>query len=728
MRTQKRISYQFFEQTVKTARGKDWLKLLTGAGLAALVSCSSVPPRSVDDQAAPATTPSQPAEASVQSEAAVHNASANTNSLDQPVPPADETNFTLAPVEHRPCLLLDPKDLPGFCRRFKAQPNQPDALKLDKTVLALVSDTDAARREATLKFLADFRTHLGGEPAVQFGYKNNTTSALARCRRFNELLYQYDIIASFGLLTPAEQAEFEAASVAAAKFLIGDDPARFPSPATPNPNGLEFATGFSTCNRWPDQFLGAMLVGLNFPKQPLAKAWVQYGLGQIRYALDHGNWDGAWNEVPRYHDWTMQLFASLFLTVKRRTGVDFFNDPATKALMDWYVRFSSPLIRLPGTTTVQPQGEPTLPVWGDSSYGNHFAACAMYAPQYATSDPALAQRLMWMWRRAGSPYRQGQTSLVFPLLADPGLEDAPQNLQSTMCRRFGYVMLRSGSADPDETAVYMRGGAQGITHKRADLGSIDLFSRGVPLALGSQSGPYNLTDSVWNQSQESNNVVIFGGAPLKRAASGTLVAFGTAPLADYAVADCSRPAGRGWRANQAFRWRRHLLLVKQPDYLVVWDEIDSHLPAEWVLHTTGETLDWESHRIVSRTAYGVDLDIHALLPADTLVKDERIGRFGTAMPDLEQPGKFKGKKDPYPWTLLKYVHIPAAPGADFLTVLHPRTSTGATLTARVIVQDKDGVILEVTLDGRTDRIHLGPSGGSLDHPGIPTLTFPLEIR
>ena len=48
--------------------------------------------------------------------------------------------------------------------------------------------------------------------------------------------------------------------------------------------------------------------------------------------LEQGNWDGAWNEVPRYHNWTMMLFSTLFDALQRRTNVDFYQDPNTKAL------------------------------------------------------------------------------------------------------------------------------------------------------------------------------------------------------------------------------------------------------------------------------------------------------------------------------------------------------------------------------------------------------------
>jgi len=600
---------------------------------------------------------------------------------------------------------------------------------MDSALYALLTGDEDAKKQATAQFMTVVRTHLSGDASVQFG-ANNPYSSLRRCRRFNELLYKYDIVASFGYLTREEQQEFENDAVRAAKFLVGDNPSKFPSPQTPSTNGLEYPTGFATCNRWPDQFMGAVLVGLNFPHQPLAKDWVRYGIQQIQHSLENGNWDGAWNEVPRYHDWTMMIYCPLFQALKRRTGVDFYQNPNTKALLDWYVRFSSPLVRFPETLKHNPAGEPTLPVWGDSNYNsNAFSTIAMYAPQYASTDPALSKRLMWMWRRAGTPYHNGQFGLIFPLLVNPGLPDAPQTLGSSLCRKFGYVLMRSGFNTPDETVVYMRGGQRGISHPRSDLGSIDLFSQGIPLALGSQSGPYG-EGIEWNRSQQSNNEVVFGGKSRdRREASGKIDAFFTGPQVDYAVADCSRPVSKSIKQEDSFVWRRHLLLVKNPDYVVVWDEISSQMPSEWFLHTTAEKFIWGKNLITSHTAYNADLDIHVLSPSGPLIPNEKEGRSGSAMEDPKNPGKVIGKEDPYPFNKLKYFSLAAKPGEHFITVLHPRKPNATPLTAMLVSSGRHGFTLKITNAGKTDTLVLSAANGASFQRGVSrAILLPMQVR
>lgn len=638
----------------------------------------------------------------------------------------------IKPITARPCLLMDSSELPEIKRRFEAiQKNFPeDVASIDPALKGLLFSDEEAKKQATEQFVTDMRTHLSGDPAEKFGPKDNSYSPLRRMRRLNEMLYSYDVVVSFGYLGVEEQREFRAGAVRAAKYLLGESPSEFPSPQTPAKTGLEFPTGYSTCNRWADHFAGPMLVGLNFPDEPMAKEWVRYGVEQLQHMLEHGNWDGTWNEVPRYHDATLRIFNPLFEALRRRTSIDFFKNPNLKPLLEWYVRFSSPLVRFPDCTKRTPDGEPTLPVWGDSNYGaDPFGTLPLYATHFADTDPDFSKRLMWMWRRAGSPLPWRFTCRTFfPMLADPTLPDAAQTLGSELSNRMGLVSLRSGFDTPEETWVFLRGGSQGITHKRSDLGSIDLFSHGIPLVLGSQSGPYG-EGIDWNRSQFSNNNVVFGGKSRERGeCNGRIEAFFTSPQVDYAVADCSRPEGKRVPASESFQWRRHLLLVKNPDYLVVWDEISSPQPSEWLLHTTAEKFTWSPSLVTSHTAYGVDLDIHALLPSRPLVPDEREGRFGTAMPDAKQPGKFIGKSDPYPFTTLKYISIPARSGESYLTVLYPRKSDAKGLSPELHASPANGVGLKVSHGSSTDLIEIGRTGASFQRNAGPKLELPLQIR
>ena len=635
-----------------------------------------------------------------------------------PVPVAPcVPEFTIKPVVKRPCLLMDPEDSPEVKHRLEAFPEHPpaDPRKMQAPLYGLLYGDEAFKKKVSAEFIANarkvFPLQIPGPTGSASALQSEGIKRGSSYRRYNEELYAYDTIASFGCLSEAEQKDFRDRMVAGAIHFVGDDPTKFPK--------------LGNDNRSLDQALVGALVGLNFPDHPLAKAWVAFAANLVRQQLDNGVLEGAWNEVPRYHNWTMLLYSGFFQALQRRTGIDFYRHPKTKALLDWYVRFSSSLVRFPETTRRSATGEPTTPVWGDSNYGPMFEAMAIYAPHYVKTDPAFSKRLMWMWRRAGSPFQHGwHFDLIFPMLADPTLPDEPQALGSAFCKTMGYVLMRSGFNTQDETVVYMRGGRRGALHPRADLGSIDLFSEGIPLALGSQSGPYHDPEILWNRSQKSNNVVMFGGKSRDRGeCSGTIDAYYTGPLVDYAVADCSRPAGRFVKQEESFLWRRHLLLVKQPDYLVIWDEISSPMPSQWLLHTTAESFQWLENIVTSHTAYNADLDIHVLLPTVPLVPNEKKGPFGGWFYDDPK----KGKSDPYPFLMLKFVALTGKPGEHFLTVLHPRKAKGSALTAKLVSASKEKITVEIVSGDKADVITLGTNGASFRRLGSPAVSLPMRV-
>ncbi len=212
------------------------------------------------------------------------------------------------------------------------------------------------------------------------------------------------------------------------------------------------------------------------------------------------------------------------------------------------------------------------------------------------------------------------------------------------------------------------------------------------------------------------------------------------------MADCSRPLGKAietdnisdpWgtrptkavKPEESFHWRRHLLLVKTPDYLVVWDEISSPMPSEWFLHTTASKFIWGQHLITSHTDYNADLDIHVLSPSSTLVPNEKEGVFGQPVAvDPHRPGHMLKKEDPYPFSTLKYFSIPAKPNEDFLTVLHPRKPDGAPLKATLVYSTKEKVALKIVNGARTDLITLSTAGASFQRDDAPPRTMPMEIE
>ena len=535
------------------------------------------------------------------------------------------------PIPAHPILLLDPTEVPALRARLTTGTTKPAPL-----LQALLTGTPEERRRVALAVVERIRQTcsldkgpLPPDPPVAYS------------RRCAEGAYHLDIALGLGALHPEEIADARQRLLTSAARVALTTPPR------------------DTGNRPLDQAVAAGLVGLLFPEDPRSAAWVDAAVAQTRHVLDHGVWEGgAKDEVPRYHDWTVRILAGWVKALHRRKGIDLYDHPGMRGLLDWYVRFQSPPVRLPG---LPPQGLPTLPAWGDSNYGLNGSILALYAPAYAERDPAFARRLMWAWRQAGSPALTGwQFDLIAPLLQDPSLADAPQHLSTAFCRTPGYALLRGGNEDPDETAVFFRGGRRSL-HPRADLGSFDLFARGVPLVLGAQSGRYGSPEhEQWHRNAEASNVVMVGAASRPRTDHGRIIAFAVRPAADYVAADLSGRTADG----AAYTWERHLLFLR-PDTLVVWDHLQSPQDARWLLHTTATTFTWEPHRVVGHTPWGVDLTMDVLAPAAALVPDVREGRFG----DWDPQDPRRKKSDPYPFTTLQYLSLPIPAGQDAVVVL-----------------------------------------------------------
>lgn len=645
----------------------------------------------------------------------------------RPVP-----DFLIKPVAEYPALIVGPDDLPTIRKRYETIPwhPAPGSRSMDPGLYGLLYADDAFKKLYTAQWLTKMKT--------MFDVKAD--GPIPSYRRYSEAIYSFDVVAGLGFLSEADRVRFRDMMLRGAQHYVGPDSAHFASQAMPLHNGVEYPTGFAHGNRWTDSYILGGLVGLAFPELPQSHDLVKYAVMQTRWQLDNDLWPGgAWDEVPRYHNWTLLLFVGWFKALKRRAGIDFFQDPVVRQLVDWPVRFSSGLVRLPEIVKDHPNGQPTTPAWGDSNYtADTFTLCAMYAPEYIRTHPEFARRLMWMWRRAGSPYQHGwQFDTIFPFLVDPSIPDTPQVLGSAFSRAPGYTLLRSGFDRRDETTVTMRSG-EAHNHRRNDLGSIDLFSCGIPLACGAQSGPYHEPELEWNRWVGANNAVAFVGNSSQDAGpanpyvdipglqsnpSGKPLAFFSSPTVDYTVMSTSNPQRDPLQPGSNFHWVRHVVLLKQPDYLVVWDQCRSEMASKWFLHTTAERYEWKQDRVIAHTAYNVDLDIHVLGRQSPLNSQAKEGPFGGWFYDNPP----HGKTDPYPFLKLKYITLDASPNQDYVTVWHPRPATEDALSATLASSTDDQIEVQVLVAGRVDQISLSSRGGTYHRGSDSPIALPMTL-
>ena len=120
--------------------------------------------------------------------------------LAQEPPSRTFADLEIKPITQRPCLLMEPSEVPEIRRQFEAMPDRPDIKARNLSFLnALLYGDEADEKKATASFMSTARGQ----------FASPGRDPLNKQRRINGLLYNYDIVASFGYLSKEDQQEFE---------------------------------------------------------------------------------------------------------------------------------------------------------------------------------------------------------------------------------------------------------------------------------------------------------------------------------------------------------------------------------------------------------------------------------------------------------------------------------------------------------------------------------------
>lgn len=627
----------------------------------------------------------------------------------------------LAATRKRPYLLISEEDLPALREKLSREPSKHiyenytrraragSGGEVEPLILIALMNNDRRAIEAAGRAMMESLRRsrergevvLSGRPAphqIPRQGAENLWIDFSNMRYVHRLMNQYDVIESFGVLSDGERGEFQKHI-----FWVLD---QYMSPRIKEINARETSRKH---NFHTDNITIIGTAALCFPEHPNAKQWLDYALTDLVWQMENSVLDGAWWEVPRYHGAVLRSLIPFAWALKRNAKFDLFASAGFRGLLDWLVRCQTPRDRVYGeflkkggvsgtngaeSMAYAPDAVAETPNVGDAELVNYWCAnLAMAAPAYRQSDPGFAGRLMWGWERAGSPYAPESNLLLAPLvLIDPAIRSVPQKLGSENMPRAGYAVMRSDYDRPDEKYLFFTCGPKRETsHKHRDQNSFMLFAEGVPLALEAGSGPYRSADQeLWHKATISHNTVLFGGRD-QDMEDGRILKFVSKDAADYLAADASRAA----RVPQ---FTRHILFVK-PDYFIIWDFIRSYVPAEWLLHGPAREIVKSEHRLEFLTSWDVSLDVHFLLPEGKIEVWEGEGRFG----HWQTPA---GRGAP-PVPMLKYVKVKNDKRQDFLTILHPRKSTEAKLSARLVGKEEN--VIEVRLGEQVDRVMLFPA-------------------
>ncbi len=598
--------------------------------------------------------------------------------------------WKLPPVTRHPCLLLTPEETPALKERMIRAFGSLDKTG-DRELGVYLCGDPAARRQATAAFIRYWKNYAKRWTPANLSTNRPDGVSLRGIRR---CLFQYDLVAGYGYLTPADEKEFRDTLVHSIELAIGTDAA--------HPR-ITTDAAFRTQNIWTDVAAAAGMVGLAFPELPQARAWIEFAVSEINWQFDRVVWDGAWHECPRYHAAVITITGLFYEALMRRTGVDLFQNPRFKTLLDWFVRFQTPLDQVAGAALDHPSGVILSPGLGDSSWTNApYGLLATYAPHYAKTDPHFAARLMWAWQRAGKPY-DGDSVEGGRILIRPALPAEPQILGSDCSPLKGHILMRSGFDTPGELWMLLRcGNATRAGHDHGDWNAFNLYAFGIPLALDAASGVYaDPSHKAWHDKSVAHNTVVFGGRSQQRK-DGKILTWITRPEADYSVSDASAASG-------VDKFVRHVLFVK-PDYFVIWDEIHANEPAAWMLHTTATKFDWRPDCVRCSTPWDVSLDVHPIWPKTPLQPGTRKGRIGNW---TKEGG---AKAEPFPFDYQDYFAIPNAPGQSFLIVLHPLKTGQPALSVRDLGTPENPA-LEITCGAQQDRVELHSHSASVNRTG-----------
>jgi hypothetical protein len=268
----------------------------------------------------------------------------------------------------------------------------------------------------------------------------------------------------------------------------------------------------------------------------------------------------------------------------------------------------------------------------------------------------------------------------------------PTNI-AVYARGFAFARTGWGETRPysDEVVLTMRFGPGRAYHGHDDGGSVTLYGYGSRLLLDPGKNSWHSksgTWPVWVASRAAHNVVTVDGLAYTRSARTTM---SHSTGARYAFFSASNPGYSGVTN------KRTVLFSRLGGYVIVDDRLSSSVRRTyrqlWHLHEDADPAV-TTNRVRTRGPEG-NVEIVQLVTGHTtkIVRGRTTPRQG--------------------WLTYDYQTVIPAPvveqvksglSARYLTLLVPSDGSATVSAARVIAKYADGYDIEVTIDGRTERV------------------------
>jgi hypothetical protein len=213
-----------------------------------------------------------------------------------------------------------------------------------------------------------------------------------------------------------------------------------------------------------------------------------------------------------------------------------------------------------------------------------YALLADAAPYFREHNPELSARLMAAWQRAGA--KLGDYYWYDLAFLDPDMEAKAGVPSSARIDGLGALM-RSDQGD----YLLLKAAGRPADACAMDEGGILWYGDAMPIiaAVGMRgtsqdNGLDAATGWLARLVSRNNSCVSFSGATLHPRLSGTLTAFKSTPLADYAAVRVERPD-----LPEPGAWTRHAIWIKptgdaQHQYLILLDHIQAAAQSQWNLN------------------------------------------------------------------------------------------------------------------------------------------------
>ena len=314
----------------------------------------------------------------------------------------------------------------------------------------------------------------------------------------------------------------------------------------------------------------------------------------------------------------------------------------------------------------------------------------------------------------------------------PDVPSRPEQLGTVFMPTYG-VVFRSRFNTPDEVAMLLRAGMN-WSHWDTDSLNVILYGLGAPLSPG--TGYQYLANPAPQQDNGIyHNRVKVGARDLQEVfgrVDDTIVDYGFASEADYAVAERFYPSQLFNDGKGPMTWRRHVLFLKNPnsggrDYFVMRDTFPGGEPrSKW---WTWLNLDTADLILVDGMAFDpASAPVNKAVPEDQFPRQtgrtvEMKTRHGAAtLFWFARPVEVRirmtfdyPRQDGAGGTETKtIVEIPAGPGEDFLYVVMPRREGESAPECELAAPDA----IRVRTGAATDYAFIADSDISFDREGV----------